>query len=64
VRLCVGSQNKLDRNYLLIRGIEELVQRIEVAGGQGSRRKQLLDDLDENRRGCKLEEEALDRSVW
>jgi len=33
-------------------------------GGRGRRRKQLLDDLDENRPCCKLKEEALDRSVW
>jgi hypothetical protein len=35
-----------------------------VTGRQGSRRKQLLDDLKEQRGYCKLKEEALDRTVW
>jgi hypothetical protein len=31
---------------------------------RGRRSKQLLDDLKEKRRYCKLKEEALDRTVW
>jgi hypothetical protein len=38
--------------------------RIEVRGRRGTRRKQLLDDLKENRGYWKLKEEALDRNVW
>jgi hypothetical protein len=37
---------------------------IEVTGRGGRRRKQLLDDLKENRRYWKLKEEALDRTQW
>jgi hypothetical protein len=35
-----------------------------VKGRRGKRRKQLLDDLKERRGYWKLEEEALDRTVW
>jgi hypothetical protein len=57
--------NWVGTTYLLKRGIEgKIVGRIEVAGGQGSRRKQLFDDLDEDKRGCKLKKEVLDRSLW
>jgi hypothetical protein len=35
-----------------------------MTGRRGRRRKQLLDDLKENKRYCKLKEEALDRTVW
>ena len=38
--------------------------KIEGTGRRGRRRKQLLDDLNENRGYCKLKEEALDRTVW
>jgi hypothetical protein len=38
--------------------------RIEVIERRGRRRKQLLDVLKENRRYCKLKEEALDRTLW
>jgi hypothetical protein len=38
--------------------------RIEMTGRRGRRRKQLLDDLEEKRRYCKLKEEALDSTVW
>jgi len=31
---------------------------------RGRRRKQLLDDLKEKRRYCKLKEEELDRTMW
>jgi hypothetical protein len=42
----------------------KLEGRIEMTGGKGRRRKQLLDDLKE-KRGCwKLKEEALDRTLW
>jgi hypothetical protein len=35
-----------------------------MTGRRGGRRKQLLDDLKENRRYWKLKEEALDRTLW
>ena len=35
-----------------------------MTGRQGGRRKQLLDELKERRRYCKLKEEALDRCQW
>jgi hypothetical protein len=38
--------------------------RIEVTGRGERRRKQLLDDLKENRGCCKLKEEALDHTLW
>ena len=37
---------------------------IEVTGRRGRRREQVLDELMENRGYCKLQEEALDRTVW
>jgi hypothetical protein len=43
---------------------ESLEGRIEITGRRGRRRKQLLDDLEEKRRYCKLKEEALDRTLW
>ena len=36
----------------------------ELTGSRGRRRKQLMDDLKERRRYCKLKEEELDRTVW
>jgi hypothetical protein len=38
--------------------------RIEMTGRRGRRRKQLLNDLKEKRRYCKLKEKALDRTLW
>jgi len=38
--------------------------RINVTGRQGSRHKQLLDDLREKRGYWEFKEEALDRTVW
>jgi hypothetical protein len=38
--------------------------RVEVTGRRGRRRKQLMDDLKEKKRYLKLQEEALDRTVW
>jgi len=35
-----------------------------VTGGQGRRRRKLLDDLKEKRGYCHLKEEALDRCMW
>ena len=35
-----------------------------MKGRRGRRSKQLLADLEEKRRYCKLKEEALDRTVW
>ena len=37
---------------------------MEVRGKRGRRRKQLLDDIKENRGYEKLKEEALVRSLW
>jgi hypothetical protein len=55
----------LRRNCLLKYVIEgKLEGRIEMTGIRGRRRKQLLDDLKEKRRYCKLKEEALDRTLW
>jgi hypothetical protein len=55
----------LRRNRLLKHVIEgKLEGRIKIMGRQGRRRKQLLDDVKENRRYWKLKEEALDGTVW
>jgi hypothetical protein len=57
--------HNLRRNCLLKHVIEgKLEGRIEMTGRRGRRRKQLLDDLKERRRYCKLKEEAVDRTVW
>jgi hypothetical protein len=37
---------------------------IEVKGRRSRRCKQLLDDLEEKRRYCKLKKEAPDRNLW
>ena len=42
----------------------KIEERIEVTGRQERRRKQLLDDRNEERGYCKLTEEALDRALW
>jgi hypothetical protein len=42
----------------------KLEGRIEMTGRRERRRNQLLDDLKEKRRYCKLKEEALDRTLW
>jgi hypothetical protein len=55
----------LHRNCLLKHVIEgKLEGRIEMTGRRGRRRKQLLDDLKENKRYWKLKEEALDPTLW
>jgi hypothetical protein len=52
------------RNCLLKHVIEgKLEGRTEMTGRRERRRKQLLDDLRENRRYWKLKEEALDRTL-
>jgi hypothetical protein len=52
-------------NCLLKHVIEgKLEGRIEMTGRRGRRRKQLLDDVKENRKYWKLKEEALDRTLW
>jgi hypothetical protein len=52
------------RNCLLKHVIEgKLEGRTEMRGRRGRRRKQLLDDLKEERRYWKLKEEALDRTL-
>jgi hypothetical protein len=54
----------LCRNCLLKHVIEGKIEgRIEVMGRRGRRHKQLLDDLKEKRRHCKLKEEALDHTL-
>jgi hypothetical protein len=54
----------LRRNCLLKHVFEgKLEGRTEMTGREGIRRKQLLDDLMEKRRHCKLKEEALDRAL-
>jgi hypothetical protein len=54
----------LRRNCLLKHVTEGKIEgRIEVTGRLGRKRKQLLDDLKEERRYRKLKEEALDRSL-
>jgi hypothetical protein len=42
----------------------KLEGRIEKTGRRGRRRKQLLDDLKEKKRNCKLKEEAVDSALW
>jgi hypothetical protein len=55
----------LHRNCLLKHIIGGKIEgRIQVMGGRGRRSKQLLDDLKVMSRYCKLEEEALDRTLW
>jgi hypothetical protein len=55
----------LRRKSLLKHVIEgKLEGRIEMTGIRGRRRKQLLDDLKENRRYWKLKVEVLDRTLW
>jgi len=41
-----------------------LKEMIEVMERRGRGRKQLVDELKETRRYCKLKEEALDRTLW
>jgi hypothetical protein len=53
------------RNCLLKQVIEGNIEaRTEVTGRRGGRSKQLLDDLKEKRRYCKLKDEAIDRTLW
>jgi len=55
----------LRRNCLLQRVIEGKIEGgLEVTGGQGRRRRKLLDDLKERRGYSHLKEEALDRTMW
>jgi hypothetical protein len=55
----------LRRNCLLKDVIEGKWEgRIDMTGRRRRRRKQLLDDFKENRRYCKLKEEAVDRTLW
>jgi hypothetical protein len=55
----------LHRNLLpkhFIKG--KIEEKIEVAGRQGRRRKQLLDEFKEKREYWKFEEEVLDLTLW
>jgi hypothetical protein len=55
----------LRRNCLLQRVTKGKIQGgIEVTGGQGRRRRKLLDDLKERRGYYHLKEGALDRTMW
>ena len=55
----------LHRNCLLKCVIEEKIEeRTEATGRRGRRRKQLLDDLKENKGSGKWKEEALDHTLW
>jgi hypothetical protein len=56
----------LSRNYYLLKHVTEgkTEGRIKVTGKRGIRRQKLLDDVKEKRRYCKLQQEALDRTVW
>jgi hypothetical protein len=55
----------LRRNFLLQQVIEGKIKGgIEMTGRRGRRRRKLLDDFNEMRGYCHLEEEALDRTMW
>jgi len=55
----------LRRNCLLKCVIEEKIEeRTEATGRRERRRKQLLDDLKENKGSSKWKEEALDHTLW
>jgi len=55
----------LHRNGIVNHVIEgKMEEMIEVKGRRGIIRKQLLDGLKETRGCSKLEEEALDRTLW
>jgi len=55
----------LRRNWLLKRAIQGKVdERVEVVGTRGRRRKQILDDLKEERGCWKLKEGTLYRNMW
>jgi len=55
----------LRRNCLLDQVIAGNIEgRVEMTRRRGRRRKQLLDGLKETRGCWKLQEEALDRTVW
>jgi hypothetical protein len=60
----IGNILVFNRNCLRKHVIEENIEeRKEVTGRQERRRKELLDDLKEVIGYCKLEEEALDRTL-
>jgi hypothetical protein len=42
----------------------KIEERVGMRGRRGRIRKQLLDDLKEKRRYCKLKEETLYRTLW
>jgi hypothetical protein len=55
----------LRRKCLVKHDIEGKIEgMIEVTGRRGRRRKQLLDDLKDQRGYWKLKKEALDRTLW
>jgi hypothetical protein len=60
---CHSGNNVLRGNFK--KGYNNFNYVIEIMmGRRGRRRKQLLDDLKEKKRYCKLKEEALDRNLW
>jgi hypothetical protein len=55
----------LSRNCFIKHVTEGKIEgRMEVTERRGRRCKQLLDELKEKRRSCKLKEKALDRTLW
>ena len=55
----------LRRNCILQQVIEgKIKEQLEVTRRRGRRHKKLLDDLKDRRGYCKLEEEALDCTMW
>jgi len=55
----------LRRNCLLRHVVEGKIEgRVELAGRRGRRRKQLLEDLKQNRGHSKLKVETLDHTLW
>jgi hypothetical protein len=63
-RRLIGSATSCVGTSFLKYTIEGKIGRIDVAGRQGRRNKQLLDDLKERRGDWKLKVDALDRTVW
>jgi hypothetical protein len=57
--------NWIGRNCLLEQVIEGMIKgQLEVTRRRGRRRKKLLDDLKDGRGYRRLNEEALDRTMW
>jgi hypothetical protein len=64
-RQAKGIGHSLCRNCLLRHVIKEKLEgRTEVTRTRGRRHNKLLDDVTEKKEYCKLNEEALDRTLW